>query len=150
MTHAARRRMLLCGLAATCCAACAAPPAGSPAAEAPALGGADWRLVELDGQPLASVAARQPPTLRFDPATGRVSGATGVNRIGGPYRLQGQQLTLGPLAGTRMAGPPDAMALEDAVLAMLGRVAGAQVRQGRLALVDAGGRVLARFEPAAP
>jgi len=38
-----------------------------------------------------------------------VSGTTGVNRFTGSYELEPEQVSLGALAGTRMAGSPEAM-----------------------------------------
>ena len=43
---------------------------------------------------------------------GRASGWAGVNRFTGSYALEGATLTIGPLAMTRMAGPPERMEQE--------------------------------------
>lgn len=64
----------------------------------------EWVLVELRGQP---VTTEHPPSLRFDRATGRLSGSDGCNRIMGAYRLaamQGLQIKEN-LASTMMACP---------------------------------------------
>jgi heat shock protein HslJ len=50
---------------------------------------------------------------------GRVSGHGGVNRFGGSYVVRGDELELGPVFSTRMAGPEPAMAHEAALLAVL-------------------------------
>ena len=56
--------------------------------------------------------------LRFDD-DGRVTGTTGVNRMAGGWALAQGVLTLGPLAMTRKAGPPERMAVEAALVAAL-------------------------------
>ena len=56
--------------------------------------------------------------LAFD-EEGRVSGTGGVNRFAGTYAVEAGVLTLGPLATTRMMGPPELMAEEQAVLEAL-------------------------------
>jgi heat shock protein HslJ len=67
-----------------------------------------WRLVTLNGKPIAGGEI----SLEFDPAAGRASGSTGVNRWSGGYKLDGQSITFGPLVTTRRAGSPAAMRLE--------------------------------------
>lgn len=51
---------------------------------------------------------------------GTLSGSAGVNRFRGTYAVDGDVLRLGPLATTRMAGAPDAMAREQQLLGVLG------------------------------
>ena len=58
-----------------------------------------WVAESLDGQPFANVSQ---PTLRFT-AEGQVQGNAGCNRYTGAASAKGSQLTLGPLAMTRMA-----------------------------------------------
>ncbi|MBU1187739.1 MAG: META domain-containing protein [Gammaproteobacteria bacterium] len=64
----------------------------------------EWVLIELLGKPVAS---ERPPTLRFDGATGRLSGSDGCNRLMGHYRLgRMHRLHIGDnLAATMMACP---------------------------------------------
>jgi heat shock protein HslJ len=50
---------------------------------------------------------------------GQVRGGGGVNRFGGPYRVEGDIVELGPLFSTRMAGPEPAMDQERRFLAAL-------------------------------
>lgn len=78
--------------------------------------GRDWLVAEVAGAPAPD---DDPPALRFG-TDGRVSGSTGINRLAGDYALVGGVLIVGPLALTRMAGPPDRMELESAVVAALG------------------------------
>ena len=79
--------------------------------------GTEWRVEEIASR---GVLDDVHPTIRFGD-DGRVSGSTGVNRFTGTYELDGEQLTVGPLATTRMAGPPAAMDQEQRFLAVLGQ-----------------------------
>jgi heat shock protein HslJ len=67
----------------------------------------DWLLIEIDGEPVDPEAPR---SLRFE--DGRVSGRVGVNRFTGTYSTNGNVIEIGPVASTRMAGPPELMSLE--------------------------------------
>jgi heat shock protein HslJ len=66
-----------------------------------------WLVVEIDGEPVDPAAPR---SVRFE--DDRISGKVGVNRFTGSFTLNGAMLEVGPVALTRMAGPPDLMALE--------------------------------------
>ena len=68
----------------------------------------DWLVIEIDGEPIDTEAPRE---VRFEGA--RVAGRVGVNRFTGSFTLDGDTLQVGPVASTRMAGPPELMALED-------------------------------------
>ncbi len=74
----------------------------------------DWNA-ELLGQPPAWV--RQ-PELGFDPE-GRMYGCGGINRLMGSYTVSGDVLAFGVVGMTMMAGPPEAMAHEQAFVAAL-------------------------------
>ena len=97
----------------------------------------EWSLVEGRGQ-----------TLRLD--NGHLSGYSGCNRYVGGYTLDGDRLTVGPIATTRMACEPEAMEAETAFLAALGAAARLVVSDGELVLSDEGGRELLRFVPHVP
>ena len=72
---------------------------------AESLVGRAFRVVEIDGVPTLEEPVAD---LTFGD-DGRVTGCATINRLFGPYALDGDQLTAGPLAGTMMAGPPEAM-----------------------------------------
>jgi len=67
--------------------------------------GRAFRVAEIDGVPTLDAPVAD---LTFGD-DGRVTGCATINRLFGPYALDGDQLTAGPLAGTMMAGPPEAM-----------------------------------------
>lgn len=74
--------------------------------------GQTWRLASMPGHDLAKLGAGQYVTARFE--AGRVSGFSGCNRFMGSYTVDRNQLTFGQLAGTMMACPGAAMAIESA------------------------------------
>ncbi len=67
----------------------------------------DWLLIEIDGEP---VDVDAPRSVRFE--DGRVSGQVGVNRFSATYSTNANVIEIGPVASTRMAGPPELMSLE--------------------------------------
>jgi heat shock protein HslJ len=77
------------------------------------LPGRDFLVAEIDGAPAMPGAE-----LAFG-TDGRVTGRATVNRVFGPYDVDGDLLVVGPMAATLMAGPPEAMAQEAALLARL-------------------------------
>lgn len=86
-------------------------------------------------------------TLIFE--DGRIAGFGGVNRYAGEYTLAGEELVFGPLAVTRMAGPPEAMESERRYLDALGRVARVAFEDEALVLGDRDGIELLRFAQSA-
>lgn len=89
------------------------------------LAGSSWVLAELDGR-----AVPTPPegwlarSLSFDANGLRVTGHAGVNGFGGRYSQHGSELSFGPLALTRRAGPPELMDAESRYTQVLSRVVG--------------------------
>lgn len=104
-----------------------------------------WKLVRLNGEPVEVQDNRREPHLVLHAEGTRVAGATGCNRLMGSYRLAGERLTFGQLASTRMACL-DGMQTEQAFLAALEKTANWRVLGEHLALYDARGARLARFE----
>ena len=121
----------------------------NPASAATALEAVEWTLTEINGKPVSVAEDHpKPPTLRFNSEKKQASGFSGVNRFFGSYQLDGETLKFGPLAGTRMAGPPEAMAAEAAFLTMLGSVTGYRISGGGTLELLHDGAVTARFEAA--
>jgi heat shock protein HslJ len=107
-----------------------------------------WQLTELDGQRVRRDGAERVPHLEFH-RDGRVTGFGGCNRLAGTYEVDGNRLTLGPLAATKMACA-DVMDIESAFVEGLGQVQRWQIENGRLGLFGAGGPPLAVFVEAGP
>jgi heat shock protein HslJ len=100
-------------------------------------GVSEWSLVGGRGQ-----------TLRLD--NGHLSGFSGCNRYVGGFTMDGDRLTVGPIATTRMACEEEAMRAESEFLAALGAATRLAVSAEALVLSDEGGRELLRFVPHVP
>jgi len=120
---------------------------GGGAGTAPAgIVGTSWRLVRLGADPVAVPEGGRAPYLLLSREGKRVEGYAGCNRVMGTYELEGKKLRFGPLAATKMACP--GMEGEQAFLKALEATASWEMLGSSLELYDAGGRLLARFEPA--
>jgi heat shock protein HslJ len=96
-----------------------------------------WRLVLLAGRPPAA-DTRGAVTLTFD-GDGMLYGMAGVNRVRATWSSADDQLAVGPLVSTMLAGPQDAMATEQALLALLAGPLAATVDDGGMRLVSQDG-----------
>lgn len=75
-----------------------------------------WDVVTLDGTEVVAEIAQ--PSFEFtDGKTYHVE--TGINIINGDFNVKGDVLTLGEGMMTRMAGSPEAMAIEDQIVAII-------------------------------
>lgn len=117
------------------------PQAGSESAP-PAFEKTTWAATELGGVKVTT-ASSNAPHLVFDGE--RVSGADGCNRLTGPYTRDGQSLTFGMLAGTRMFCA-DAAEVEKAMRDVTTRTRGWRMDGQTLELLDESDAVLGRFE----
>lgn len=97
-----------------------------------------WTLVAVGGE---EVTAAKPPTLTVTTA-GEVSGHAGVNRYSGRIDLSAPAPLGGPMAVTRMAGPPEQMALEQAFLQGLAGARTFTIDGDRLTARDEDGAVV--------
>ncbi len=100
----------------------------------PILEGVEWRLASLD----MDEEAPQEPAITLVIDGDRIGGSSGCNRYMGrisPGRTAGD-VSLGPLAGTRMACPQEIMNLEQRFLGLLGKVTRFSFHLGRLALTS--------------
>ena len=104
----------------------------------------EWVLVELDGGPVAVGQDELPPSITLDLEESRASGSGGVNRFTGTFSMSESELRFGPLASTRMAGPEDAMTLENAFFAALARVTSHEL-DGRTLTLLADGEPVVRL-----
>ncbi len=83
----------------------------------------DWAIVSIEGEDIASLLPEgaRTPTLRFSDEGG-LSGFAGVNRFSGSLeteKLISGKWEVGPMISTKMAGPPELMALEQRILSSL-------------------------------
>lgn len=133
---------LLAALALVALFACS--DCGGSAAGA-SLDGTHWRL---SAWTLSSLdPADFSITAQF--AKGQISGHSGVNTYGGPYKAgPGDAFSAGPLASTEMAGPEPAMRAETAYLTLLGQARSFKVAGGRLTLYDKAGNESLVFDAA--
>ena len=107
--------------------------------------GTGWAVTSIDEEP---IEVDDPPTIAFG-QDGSVSGGAGVNRFTGTWSLDEGVLVFGPLATTRMAGPPERMDLERRFLDVLGARC-TVVRPGdQLSLTSDGGSLRLRQLPPA-
>jgi copper homeostasis protein (lipoprotein) len=104
----------------------------------------EWALVRLAGEPVVPPENRRAPTLRLM-ADGKLAGYDGCNRLAGSYTQDGAQLAFGALASTRMACPPWAD-IERRFAHALAATTGSRLVGPHFELLDADGKVLARFD----
>ena len=115
----------------------------------PSLADTSWALVRLQGEALVLPPNSRRPFLFFS-ADGRLFGFSGVNRFSGSPKIDGETLSFGPLAATRMAGEPAVMAIENRLFESLRLATAWHIRDGKLELLPAPGRAaLAIFTPIA-
>lgn len=95
----------------------------------------------------ANPSQRNIPSLQFDAATQRISGADGCNRIMGAYTVHADKLSLGQLAGSQMLCM-DQMTLANQYNEALSKVVGYQVYNKTLRLLDQHGNPLLQFKSA--
>jgi heat shock protein HslJ len=105
--------------------------------EGTALEGTEWTLVDGVDAPDDSV-----PTLTLDDGT--ASGFGGCNTFTGGYELDGDSITIGPLAATLMACEDDKSAAEAAYLPALEAADAWAIEDGELVL-SSGGEESLRF-----
>ena len=104
----------------------------------------DWSLVWVEGFDSlpAGVAT---PTIRFG-SDGRIAGNTGCNRAGAAYTVEGNRLTIDALISTKRAClDPQGNALEFAYIRAVEGTESYRIANGELELLDASGKVVARF-----
>lgn len=108
---------------------------GDDETDGPALEGTEWTLVSGVDAPDDAV-----PTLTLEEGT--ASGFSGCNQYGGPYELDGDSISFGPLAGTLMGCPEPQATTEASYLAALEDVDAWAVEDGELVLSTGGAEAL--------
>jgi heat shock protein HslJ len=117
-----------------------------------ALANQDLALTQLTVKGQDMALPDQRPTLRFLEA-GRIAGKGPVNRFMGGYELSGDGRVTWPaagLAGTRMAGPPEAMELEQTFFNALTATSALQTSPGGVQFRSQDGRTRVEFSVPVP
>ena len=118
---------------------CEAGTAGS----GPALERTTWNIVTVGGQTPGSFSEQIVPHILLEPAEHRVTGFAGCNTFFGAYKLDGDQLSFGPVGATRKACP-DATNREISVLEAIDATTHYRVEDDHLILM-AGERPLMKL-----
>jgi len=125
-------------------AACGSSGGSGGAKSEPAakpLAGSDWVLTGMT--PAVRALAGVSVSARF--ADGAISGHSGCNTYHGSYTQRGDRLTIGTVAGTRMACPPAPTAVERGYLERLAKVKSFTRTATTLVLRDASGATLLSY-----
>jgi copper homeostasis protein (lipoprotein) len=104
-----------------------------------------WKLTRLGDTPVTVASQQREPHVILNSESRRVGGLGGCNRLVGSYELQGDRLTFGQMASTRMACL-EGGATEQAFLEALRHVHTWKITGQHLELFDAAGTLVARFE----
>ena len=121
----------------------------STADNSKALEGMTWKATEIVGVTAVLTDKGTEVTAAF--AAGELSGSGGVNRYTATYETQpGDEIKISQPASTMMAGPPAAMAQEQAYFAALTKATQYAVASDSLTLTDDGGAVLVRYAVVQP
>lgn len=131
-------------LVAGCRSADVPPTPQPPTVSAASLVGTSWVAEDIDGR---GVIDRVPSTLTFE-SPQRISGRAACNRYFGSVEQVEGRFRLRPAGTTRMACAPAVMDQEARFLGALAAAATFHSEAGKLLLMDEGGRVRVRLEPA--
>jgi heat shock protein HslJ len=115
--------------------------------QAAPLAGTNWAMTFYNNGKDGFVSALEGATVTavFN-ADGTVNGSAGCNNFTGAYKVEGDNITIGPLASTRKACPePGVMEQETAYLAALESAATLKIRGDQLELARADGARAASF-----
>lgn len=137
-----KMNVLYLGLCVLLMASCAVRKSAGNAAE---LVAKQWRLVELDGKPVAEKVNGKMPFLEFDAESGRYSASGGCNGVGGEYTLaKDNSITFGRGMSTMMACPD--MSVEQGLRALFENADHYALESEGLTLTNKeSGKVLAKF-----
>ena len=126
-----------------------ASPSSTGADNSKALEGQVWKATEIAG--VTTILAEKGTEVTAAFAAGEVSGSGGVNRFAATYETQaGDLIQISQPAATLMAGPPEAMAQEEAYFAALTKATKFAVTADSLTLMDDQGATLVRYAVVQP
>lgn len=138
------RTMVLAGSAVLALAAC------SPEGESASLEGRLWILQSYQTSAGETVDAIRDSGARAEFENGELSGTSGCNRFFGPYKVDGNSISIGPLGTTLMACPEPLMEQEFGFTSSLQSAATYEISGDTLTLSDAAGEVVVTFVEGAP
>ena len=122
---------------------------GSGADDGASLEGKIWKATEIEGVTAVLTEEGTEVTAAF--AAGELSGSGGVNRYTAAYETRsGGKIEISQPAATLMAGPPKAMAQEQAYFAALTKATQYAVTADALTLMDDDGATLVRYAVVQP
>lgn len=147
VTRGARRFVAMGALLALVAAACTTGATPEPKANLP-LEGTAWQLASYIGPEGTELPVPDGVAATASFEGGTVSGNGGCNRYNGSYTLDGDKLTIGPVASTQMACEGPAGTLESLYFVALGQVASYAIDDVTLLLKNADGDAILTFEQA--
>jgi putative lipoprotein len=109
------------------------------------LQGTYWKLTRLNGAPVTVGLRQREAHIVLHSENQRLSGSGGCNRIAGGYELDGEQISFGKAAMTKMACP-EGMQQEQEFANVLSQVRRWKITGQHLDLFDEVGKAVARFE----
>lgn len=115
--------------------------ASQPAGPAPRIFGTEWLAEDIGGRGVVDTARS---TLRIE-RNGHASGLGACNRYFASAKVEGNRISFTGIGATMMACAPALMDQERKLFQALRKAASFRVERGKLHLVDARGRDLARF-----
>ena len=120
-------------------------------AQSPAITETQWRLKKVGDQAVVPGKGQKKPYLKLEAKDHRVVGFSGCNRLSGGYKLEGNELSFGPITATKMACAEgmDTMNIEKLFTQALPRVKSYNIAGQSLTLLDSTGKVLAQLEAVA-
>ncbi len=137
----------LAALLALVVGACTTGATPEPSASLP-LEGTAWQLASYVGPEGTEVPVPKGVAATATFEGGTVSGNGGCNQYTGSYTVDGDALTIGPVASTRMACAGPGGTLEDLYFVALGQVASYTIDDVTLLLENADGDAILTFEQA--
>lgn len=139
-----RYGIVLIGAAALALAACAST------GDSASLEGTLWELESYRNTDGETVDAIPGSGARIEFQDGQASGTSGCNNFFGPYEVDGNSITIGPLGATLMACPGPLGEQEFGYLAALGSAETYEISGDTLTLSDGEGEVVATFTVGEP
>jgi putative lipoprotein len=105
-----------------------------------------WHAEDIGGAGVID----DPQTTLDIAADGMVSGSGGCNRYSGKAEIDGSSIAIGPVAATKMMCLPAPMDQETTFFDALDKARSWKIENGKLLLLDGGGKILARLAPVQP